>query len=50
VKGSFHKELERVFDKFPKYHMKILLWIRQCQSTRLIRKVSFPGAVYRNKT
>jgi hypothetical protein len=25
VKGSFHKELERVFDKFPKYHMKILL-------------------------
>jgi hypothetical protein len=22
---SFYKELERVFDKFPKYHMKILL-------------------------
>jgi hypothetical protein len=25
VKGSFCEELERVFDKFPKYHMKILL-------------------------
>jgi hypothetical protein len=25
VKGSFYQELERVFDKFPKYHMKILL-------------------------
>jgi hypothetical protein len=25
VKDSFFKELERVFDKFPKYHMKILL-------------------------
>jgi hypothetical protein len=25
VKGSFYDELERVFDKFPKYHMKILL-------------------------
>jgi hypothetical protein len=25
VKGSFYKELERVFDKFPKYHTKILL-------------------------
>jgi endonuclease/exonuclease/phosphatase family metal-dependent hydrolase len=25
VKGSFYKELECVFDKFPKYHMKILL-------------------------
>jgi exonuclease III len=25
VKGSFYKELERLFDKFPKYHMKILL-------------------------
>jgi hypothetical protein len=25
VKGSFYEELERVFDKFPKYHMKILL-------------------------
>jgi hypothetical protein len=25
VKGSFNEELERVFDKFPKYHMKILL-------------------------
>jgi hypothetical protein len=24
VKDSFYKELERVFDKFPKYHMKIL--------------------------
>jgi hypothetical protein len=22
---SFYKELERVFDKFPKYHIKILL-------------------------
>jgi hypothetical protein len=25
VKGRFYKELEHVFDKFPKYHMKILL-------------------------
>jgi hypothetical protein len=25
VKDSFFEELERVFDKFPKYHMKILL-------------------------
>jgi hypothetical protein len=24
VKDSFYDELERVFDKFPKYHMKIL--------------------------
>jgi exonuclease III len=24
-KVSFYEELERVFDKFPKYHMKILL-------------------------
>jgi hypothetical protein len=22
VKGSFYEELERIFDKFPKYHMK----------------------------
>jgi hypothetical protein len=25
VKGSFYEELERVLDKFPKYHIKILL-------------------------
>jgi hypothetical protein len=25
VKGSIYEELERVFDKFPKYHLKILL-------------------------
>jgi hypothetical protein len=25
VKDSFYEQLERVFDKFPKYHMKILL-------------------------
>jgi hypothetical protein len=25
VMNSFYKELERVFDKFPKYHIKILL-------------------------
>jgi hypothetical protein len=25
VKDTFYKELERVFNKFPKYHMKILL-------------------------
>jgi hypothetical protein len=25
VKGSFYEEFYRVFDKFPKYHMKILL-------------------------
>jgi hypothetical protein len=26
VKDSFYEELERIFDKFPKYYMKILLW------------------------
>jgi hypothetical protein len=26
VKGSFYEEFESVFDKFSKYHMKILLW------------------------
>jgi endonuclease/exonuclease/phosphatase family metal-dependent hydrolase len=25
VKDSFYEELERMVDKFPKYHMKILL-------------------------
>jgi hypothetical protein len=25
VKDSFYQEMERVFDKFPKHHMKILL-------------------------
>jgi hypothetical protein len=25
VKGRFYEELEHVFDKFPKYHTKILL-------------------------
>jgi hypothetical protein len=25
VKDSFHEELERVFDKLPKYHIEILL-------------------------
>jgi hypothetical protein len=25
VKESFYEELERVFDKFPKYHTKMLL-------------------------
>jgi hypothetical protein len=25
VKDSFYEELERLFDKFPKYHTKILL-------------------------
>jgi hypothetical protein len=25
VKDSFYEELERLFDKFPEYHMKILL-------------------------
>jgi hypothetical protein len=25
VKDNFYKKVERVFDKFPKYHMKILL-------------------------
>jgi hypothetical protein len=25
VKNSFYEELEHVFDKFPKYHTKILL-------------------------
>jgi hypothetical protein len=25
IKDNFHKELEQVFDQFPRYHMKILL-------------------------
>jgi exonuclease III len=25
VKDSFYEELERIFNKFPKYHLKILL-------------------------
>jgi hypothetical protein len=25
VKDSFYEEVEHVFDKFPKYHMKVLL-------------------------
>jgi hypothetical protein len=25
-KDNFYEELEHIFDKFPKYHMKILLW------------------------
>jgi hypothetical protein len=25
LKDSFYKELERIFDKFPKHHMKMLL-------------------------
>jgi hypothetical protein len=25
VKGSFYEELECIYDKFPEYHMKILL-------------------------
>jgi hypothetical protein len=25
IKDSFYKELEQVFDHFPRYHMKILL-------------------------
>jgi hypothetical protein len=25
VKDSFYEKLERIFDKFPKYYMKILL-------------------------
>jgi hypothetical protein len=32
MKDSFYKELELVFDKFPKYHTKILLTRFQCQS------------------
>jgi hypothetical protein len=26
VKVSFYEELESLFEKFPKYHMKVLLW------------------------
>jgi hypothetical protein len=29
VKDSFSEELEHVFDKFPKYHMKVLCQSRQ---------------------
>jgi hypothetical protein len=30
VKDSFYEELERIFDKFPKFHVKILL--RDCNA------------------
>jgi hypothetical protein len=32
MKDSFYDELERVFDKFPKYHTKMLLGDFECQS------------------
>jgi hypothetical protein len=32
VKDSFYEELERVFDKFPKYHIKNSVRRFQCQS------------------
>jgi hypothetical protein len=35
VKDSFYEELERVFDKFLKYHMKISVRRFQCQSRRV---------------
>jgi hypothetical protein len=31
VKDSFYEELERISDKFPKYHMKILLGVAVAQ-------------------
>jgi hypothetical protein len=34
VKDSFYEELERVFDKFPKYHKKILLGNLNCKVDR----------------
>jgi hypothetical protein len=34
VKDSFYEELERVFDKFTKYHMKIVVRRFQYQSRR----------------
>jgi hypothetical protein len=34
VKDSFYEELERAFDKFPKYHMKILLGDFQTKAGR----------------
>jgi hypothetical protein len=33
VKNRFCEELERVFDIFAKYHMKILFWINSLNST-----------------
>jgi hypothetical protein len=32
IKDRFYKELEQVFDKFPKYHIKNLVRRFQCQS------------------
>jgi hypothetical protein len=34
VKDNFYEEPECVFDKFSKYHMKMLLEIFQCQSSQ----------------
>jgi exonuclease III len=39
VKGSLYEELERVFDKFPKYHMKILLGDFKAGKTFLNRQL-----------
>jgi hypothetical protein len=39
VKDSFYEELERVFDKFPKYHMKILLGDFKAGKTFLNRQL-----------
>jgi hypothetical protein len=41
VKDSFYEELERVFDKFPKYHMKILLDLNAKEAREDIFKPTF---------
>jgi hypothetical protein len=32
IKDRFYEELEQIFDKFPRYHMKILYWRFQCRT------------------
>jgi hypothetical protein len=39
VKDSFYKELERVFDKLPKYHMKM------CKCVKVVREAIFKQTI-----
>jgi hypothetical protein len=42
VKDNFYEELERVFDKFPKYHMTILL---EDFNAKVVREVIFKPTI-----
>jgi hypothetical protein len=54
VKDRFHEQLDRVFDKFPNYHMKILLGDFSAEVGRedifkplkLVMIMSWPSAIF----